>query len=108
MKSTANYMALGFLGMKIIFISVFSLLSKLGKPFHQRVLNELQRSGLSRRLMIWLLPRLLSPLFRQQGVSLSHSSCVSPVEQIIQYFLLSTKHRILLLKRTCNGTSGAM
>ncbi len=45
----------------------------------QRVLNDLKRTRLSRRLMIWLLSHPL-PLSRQQVVSLSPSSCVSPVE----------------------------
>jgi hypothetical protein len=45
--------------------------------YSQRVLNDLQRTSLSRRRTIWLLPH---HLFRQQVVSLSQSSCVSPVE----------------------------
>jgi hypothetical protein len=43
----------------------------------QRVLNDLRRTRLFRRLMIWLLPH---PLSCEQVVSLSQSSCVSPVE----------------------------
>jgi hypothetical protein len=44
--------------------------------YSQRVLNELQRTRLSRRRIVWLLPRPL-PLSRQQVVFLSQSSCVS-------------------------------
>jgi hypothetical protein len=45
----------------------------------QRVLNDLQRNTLSCDRMIWLLARPPLPP-REQGVSLSLSSCVSPVE----------------------------
>ncbi len=46
----------------------------------QRVFNVLQRNRLSGRRMIWLLPPPFPPLSSQQVVSLSRSSCVSPVE----------------------------
>jgi hypothetical protein len=46
---------------------------------HQRVLNDLWRTRLSRRRMIWLLPHLL-PHLRQQVFPLFQSSCVSPLE----------------------------
>ncbi len=48
MKSTSNYMVLVFfLRIKILSISVpvFSLLTKLGEPFHQIVLNDFRRPG---------------------------------------------------------------
>jgi hypothetical protein len=44
----------------------------------QRELNDLQRTRLSRRRMIWLLSHPLHTLSRL--VSLSQSSCVLPVE----------------------------
>ncbi len=45
----------------------------------QNVFNVLQRTKLSRHHMIWLLLPPPSPRFsRQQGVSLSQTSCVSP------------------------------
>ncbi len=46
----------------------------------KRVSNDLQRTKLSCGLMIRLLAYPLPPLSRQQFVSLSPSSCVSPVE----------------------------
>ncbi len=45
----------------------------------KRVLNDLQRARLSCRRMTCLLPHHL-PLSRQQVVSLSQPSCVSPLE----------------------------
>jgi hypothetical protein len=47
----------------------------------QRVLNDLKRTRRSRRRMIWSPPPPTPPpLSRQQVVSLSQSSCVSPAE----------------------------
>ncbi len=48
---------------------------------NQRVLNYLQRARLSCCRMIWLLSHPLPP-FRKNVVSLSQSSCVSPVQLI--------------------------
>ena len=50
----------------------------LTTAYSQRVFNVLQRTRLSRCRMIWLLSHPL-PLSRHQVVSLSQSSCVSPV-----------------------------
>ncbi len=46
------------------------------KPAYQRVMNDIQRTRLSRRRRIWI----LHPLSRQKVVFLSQSSCVSQVE----------------------------
>jgi hypothetical protein len=46
----------------------------------QSVLNDLQRTRISRHRMIWLLPNPFPPLCCQQDVSVSQSSCVSLVE----------------------------
>ncbi len=48
--------------------------------WNQRVLNDLQRTRFSCGSMIWLLLHPLALLSNQQFVSLSQSSCVSPVK----------------------------
>jgi hypothetical protein len=59
------------------FLTRISIWSWEGK---QRVFNDLLRTRLSCRRMIWLLAHLPAPISRLQVVSLSQSSYVSPVE----------------------------
>ncbi len=63
-----------------ICIVMSSLMQKKIQCFEQRALNDILRTKLSRHRVIWLLPHPLPSLSRQQVVSLSQSSCVSPVE----------------------------
>jgi hypothetical protein len=71
----------------------------------QRVLNNLYRISLSRRRMtFWLLP-----LSHQQVISLSQSSCVSPISQVSKWSLflrLPVCRRTSLLTGKVEGGGG--
>ncbi len=58
---------------------IFSLMTQIVHR-GQSLLNDLQKTRLSAGRMIRLLTHPLPPLSREQVVSLSQSSCVSPVE----------------------------
>jgi hypothetical protein len=77
-----NYLRCYFVDWTVSFYIIRVMLMIRGRGeegIEQRVVIDLLRTKLSRRRKIWLLPHPLPPL-PQKFVSLSQSSCVSPVE----------------------------